>query len=89
LLLLLILLLLLLFLLLCPAASAPGSIAACRRIVRARLWMFPLIPPGDPTPTTTRETSSRERENCGREMSGEFYRQTASFTPFEGIFYIP
>jgi hypothetical protein len=54
-----------------PVASAPGSTAAMktRLIVRARLWKFPLVPPGAPTPTT-RETSSRERGSCGREMSG-------------------
>jgi hypothetical protein len=32
-----------------------------RLFVLARLWKFPLAPPGAPTPTTTRETSSRER----------------------------
>jgi hypothetical protein len=40
-------------------------------------------------PTTTRETSIRERVNYGREMYGEFCRQIASFTLFEGIFYVP
>jgi hypothetical protein len=29
-------------------ASAPGSTAACRLIVRTRLWKFPLVPPGAP-----------------------------------------
>jgi hypothetical protein len=37
-------------------------------------------------PTTTRKTSSRERVNYGREMYGEFCRQIASSTLFEGIF---
>jgi hypothetical protein len=41
------------------------------------------------TPTTKRETSSRERGNYGREMSGEFCRQIASSALFEGIFYMP
>jgi hypothetical protein len=35
------------------------------------------------------ETSSRERGNFGREMTGKFCRQIASSTPFEGIFYMP
>jgi hypothetical protein len=30
-------------------ASAPGSTAACRLTVRARLLKFPLVPPGAPT----------------------------------------
>jgi hypothetical protein len=29
-------------------ANASGSTAACRLIVRARLWKFPLVPPGAP-----------------------------------------
>jgi hypothetical protein len=29
-------------------ASAPTTAAACRLIVRARLWKFPLVPPGAP-----------------------------------------
>jgi hypothetical protein len=41
------------------------------------------------TPTTTQETSNRERGNYVREMSGEFCRQIASSTIFEGIFYMP
>jgi hypothetical protein len=45
------------------------------------------LPP--PTPSTMWETSSRERGNYGREMSGEFCHQIASSTLFEGIFYMP
>jgi hypothetical protein len=41
-------------------------------IVLARLWKYPLAPPGAPTPTTTRETPSRERGNYGIEMAGNF-----------------
>jgi hypothetical protein len=41
-------------------------------IVRARLLKFSLTPPGAPTPTTTRETSSSERGKYGREMAGNF-----------------
>jgi hypothetical protein len=67
-------------------ASAPGSIAACRLIVQARLQKFPLLLPGAPTSSMTWETSSRERGNYGWEMSGEFCHQIASFTLFEGIF---
>jgi hypothetical protein len=47
------------------------------------------MPQGAPTPTTTRETPSGERGNYGREISGEFYRQIASSTLFEWIFYVP
>jgi hypothetical protein len=42
-----------------------------------------------PTPSTMRETSSREKGNYGREMSCEFCRQIASSTLFEGIFNMP
>jgi hypothetical protein len=70
-------------------ASTPRSTAACSVIVRARLWNFPFIPPAAPTPTTMPETSSRERGKYGREMSGEFCRQIASFMLFEGVFYMP
>jgi hypothetical protein len=70
-----------------PVASASGSTATCRLIVQARLWKFPLVPPEAPT-TTTRETSSRERGNYGREMSVEFFHQIASSTTFEGNFYM-
>jgi hypothetical protein len=42
-----------------------------RLIVLTLLWKFPLAPPGATT-SPTRETSSRERGNCGREMSGNF-----------------
>jgi hypothetical protein len=31
-----------------PVAIAPGSTAACRLIVRARIWKFPIVPPGAP-----------------------------------------
>jgi hypothetical protein len=41
-------------------------------IVLARLWKYPLAPPGAPTPTTTREIPSRERGNYGPEMAGNF-----------------
>jgi hypothetical protein len=40
-------------------------------------------------PTMMRETSSRERGNYGREMSGEFCHQIVSSTLFERIFYMP
>jgi hypothetical protein len=73
-----------------PRWLLPPDVLQPRRfILRARLWKFPLVPPGVPTPKTTRQTSSRERGNYGREMSGEFCRQIASFTLFEGLFYIP
>jgi hypothetical protein len=36
-----------------------------------------------PTPSTTRETSSRERSGYGQEIFGEFCRQIASSTLFE------
>jgi hypothetical protein len=35
-----------------PVASAPESTAVWRLIVRVRLWKFPLVPQGAPTPTT-------------------------------------
>jgi hypothetical protein len=58
-----------------PVASAPGSTAACRLIGQARLWKFPLVPPGTPTPTTTGEASSREGgimgEKCPSKFSGK------------------
>jgi hypothetical protein len=47
-----------------------------RLIVRVRLWKFQLTPLGAPMPTTKRETPSRERRNCGKEMSGNVvYKQ--------------
>jgi hypothetical protein len=54
-----------------PVANAPGSTAAWRRIVRAQILKFPLVPPGAPTPTM-RETSSRERGNYGRKCPVNF-----------------
>jgi hypothetical protein len=59
----------------------------CRLIVRARLWKFPLVPPGDRTPTT-RETSSRERGNYGREKTCNF-ADNGDFHAIVGIFYMP
>jgi hypothetical protein len=44
-------------------ASAPEVLQPWRLIVRARLWKFPLVPPGAPTPTW--QTSSRERRTVG------------------------
>jgi hypothetical protein len=55
-----------------PVTSAPGSTAACRLIVRARLWKFPLVPPGALTPTTTQETSNREMETMGEKFPVNF-----------------
>jgi hypothetical protein len=55
-----------------PMASVPGSTEACRLIVRARFWKFPLVPPGTPTPTTTRETSSREKGTMGKKCLVNF-----------------
>jgi hypothetical protein len=37
----------------------------CRLIILTLLWRFPLAPPGAPTSTTTRETSSREVGTVG------------------------
>jgi hypothetical protein len=55
-----------------PVASALGSTAACRLIVRARLWNFSLIPPGASTPTTMQETSRRERGTMGEKCPVNF-----------------
>jgi hypothetical protein len=55
-----------------PVAVAPDVPQLCRLTVPARLWMFPLAPPGALMPTIMRETSSRERGNCGREMTSNF-----------------
>jgi hypothetical protein len=52
------------------------------------LWKFPLAPPGVPTSTTTRETSSREMGDYGREMSGNF-ADNGDFHAIVGIFYVP
>jgi hypothetical protein len=51
-------------------------------------WKFPLVPPGAPTYITTRETSSRERWNYGREMTGNF-ADNGDFHAIVGIFYMP
>jgi hypothetical protein len=51
-------------------------------------WKFPLSSPGAPTSTTRRETSSRERENCGREMTSNFV-DNFDFHAIVGIFYMP
>jgi hypothetical protein len=67
-----------------PAASAPRSTAACRLIVRARLWKFPLVPPGAPSCLQLCKDTGN-----GREMSGEFCHQIAHSMLFEGIFYMP
>jgi hypothetical protein len=54
-------------------ADAPHDVLQpCRLIVLAQILKFPLPPLGVPTPTTKRETHSRERGNCGREMTGTF-----------------
>jgi hypothetical protein len=50
--------------------ATPYVLQPWRHIVLARLWKFPLAPPGAPTPMTTRQTSSRQRGNCGWEMAG-------------------
>jgi hypothetical protein len=57
-------------------------------IVLALLWKFPIAPPGAPTSTTMRETSSRERGNCGRQMTGNF-ADNGNFHNILGIFYMP
>jgi hypothetical protein len=43
-------------------------------------------PPDAPTPTTTRETSSRKRGNGGRETADEFSCQMVISTSFGGFF---
>jgi hypothetical protein len=68
------------------AADAAGCTAACRLIVLTLLWKFPLTLPGAPTSTPTRETSSRERGNCGREITGTFV-DNGDFHVIVGIFY--
>jgi hypothetical protein len=70
-------------------ASAPRSTAACRLIVRARLWKFLLIPPGAPPRIRRKRPLAGKGKSKGREMSGEFCCQIASSTLFEGIFYMP
>jgi hypothetical protein len=50
----------------------PNVLQPCWLIVLARLWKFPLAPPGTPTPTTMRETPSRERGNYVWEMASNF-----------------
>jgi hypothetical protein len=71
-----------------PAADAQESTAACSIIVLTLIWKFPRAPPGAPTSTTTRETSIRERGNCGREMTGNF-AYNGEFHVIVGIFYMP
>jgi hypothetical protein len=62
-----------------PAADAPKDVLQpCRLIVLAQLWKFLLAPPGVPTPPTMRETASRERGNCGRQMAGNFADKCAT-----------
>jgi hypothetical protein len=61
---------------------------SCWLTVLIPVCKFPLVLPGTPTPMTW-ETPSRERGNCGLEITGNFAQQMASFTPFEGIFYMP
>jgi hypothetical protein len=51
------------------------------------LWKFPLAPPGAPTSTTMRETSSREKGNYGREITGNF-ADNGDFHAVVGIFYM-
>jgi hypothetical protein len=51
-----------------PVASAPGSTAACRLIGQARLWKFPLVPPGTP------RLRRRERPLAGK---GELWAKVA------------
>jgi hypothetical protein len=46
-----------------PAADAPDDVLQPCRLI---------VPPVIPTPPTKRETPSRERGNCGREMTGNF-----------------
>jgi hypothetical protein len=56
-----------------PRKLLPSDILhPCRLIVLTLLWKFPLAMPGSPMSTMTRETSSRERGNCGREMTRNF-----------------
>jgi hypothetical protein len=44
-----------------PTATAPGMYRSLQAyFTYPMLWKFPLAPPGAPTSTTTRETSSRE-----------------------------
>jgi hypothetical protein len=55
-----------------PVASAPGSTAACRLIVQARLWKFPLVSPGAPTPTTSERNLTGKRETMGKKCPVNF-----------------
>jgi hypothetical protein len=52
------------------------------------LWKFPLALTSAPTSTTTRQTSSRERWNYGREMTSNF-ADNGDFHAIVGIFYMP
>jgi hypothetical protein len=70
-----------------PGGLRPGCITACRLIVLTLLCKFPLAPPGAPT-SMTWETSSRERGNCGWEMTGDF-ADSGGFHVIVGIFYMP
>jgi hypothetical protein len=53
-------------------STSPTVLQQCWLIVLARLWKYLLAPPGAPTPTTTRQTPSRERGDYGRAMAGNF-----------------
>jgi hypothetical protein len=60
----------------------------CRLIVLTLLWKFPLAPPGAPTSTMTWESASRERGNCGQEITGNF-ADNGDFCIIVGFFYMP
>jgi hypothetical protein len=68
----------------------PGCVPQPYRLIvyYPMLWTFPLAPPGTDTSTTTRETSSRERGNYGREMTGS-YVDNDEFHAIVGINYMP
>jgi hypothetical protein len=70
-----------------PVASAPGSTAASRLIVRARLWKFPLVPPGAPRLLRERPLAGKGgtmREKCPIKLVTFLFVESVSSIPFVG-----